>query len=295
MSKRKVVIEPVMEEERRAIQLLCTPAKSIASPRAAKTPTSLVKRMSRVSLSEHKNWSVSKTDGTKLLLKRAILADKTEKDSPKKTPRTPKTSASETPKSTKKLTKTNIEEILSMELKENSDEELPTLIIRQHVATTPKRKQSISKTNDLTPKKALVFDEEQISPYTTRSGRVAKNKISYLEEEVSPIKRTPRRTRKTSVSDEEFKPAPKIPVVWIEEAKTQDTPVKSTPRRTRKNSQSDDEFKPVPKTPKTPRTPKTSRTPAQTPKQRVSRKIISQLTPTLHTRAHSVDNIAGKK
>lgn len=274
LTKRKVVIEPVMEEERRAMQLLSTPAKNI-TPKTAKTPTSLVKRMSRVSLSEQKNWSISKTDGTKLLLKRAILADKNEKDSPKKnTPRTPKTSISESPnpasktsknaesKSTPRANKKNLDEILSMELKENSDEELPTLIIRQQVPTTPKRKTSMIKTFDETPKKVLFFDDDEKINSTTRSGRVTKNPVSYMEYDTSPVKRTPRRTRKETESDDDFKPAPKTP-----------------------------------KTPRTPRTPRTTvatpKTPLSTPKRGVTRRIVSQMTPTLRNRAHSVENIAG--
>lgn len=240
-----------MEEETRAMQLLATPAKT-ASPRTAKTPNSLVKRMSRVSLSE-KNWSVSKTDGTKLLLKRAILADKSEKDSPKNsTLKKP-----ETPKSTKSLTAKNLYEVLSMELKESSDDELPTLIIRQQTPTTPKRKQSLTKSYDVTPKKVLNFDDDdEEKTYATRSGRVTKNPVNYNEGELSPIKRTPRRTRRTTESDDDFKPAPKTP-----------------------------------KTPRTPRTPKTG-TP-QTPKRSVGRKVMSQLTPSLRNRAHSVENIEG--
>lgn len=253
LSKRKVVIEPVMDEERRAIQLLSTPAKSTNSLKTPKTPTSLVKRMSRVSLSEQKNWSVSKTDGTKLLLKRAILADRTEKDSPKKnTTRTPKKSISESLKLVPKINKNNIDEIISMELKENSDDEIPTLIIRQHVPTTPKRKTSVVKTNDETPKKVLLFEDDEKMPYsTTRSGRVTKHPVSYIDNETSPVKRTPRRTRKVTESDDDFKPAPK--------------------------------------TPKTPRT----KTPVVTPKRSVSRRIVSQMTPTLRNRAHSVENIDG--
>lgn len=257
LSKRKVVIEPVMDEERRALQLLSTPAKSTNSPKTAKTPTSLVKGMSRVSLSEQKNWSISKTDGTKLLLKRAILADKTEKDSPKKsTSRTPKKSISESPKPSPIVNKRNIENILSMELKENSDDELPTLIIRQHVPTTPKRKTSIVKSMEETPKKVLLFDDDERTT-TTRSGRAMKNTISYVEYETSPVKRTPRRTRKVTESDDDFKPAPKTP-----------------------------------KTPKTLKTPRTPKTPL-TPKRSVSRRIVSQMTPTLRNRAHSVETIDG--
>ncbi|XP_013187490.2 origin recognition complex subunit 1 [Amyelois transitella] len=261
LTKRKVQFEPVMEQEREALRLLSTPSKLASTSKSAtpKTPTSLVKRMSRVSLSEQKNWSISKANGTKLLLKRAILADKIEKDSPKKaTPKLTLKSVAETPKSSRKLTKGNIEDILSMELKENSDEELPTLIIRQHEPTTPKRKQSLSKTTDETPKKVLIFDEEKnIQTPTTRSGRVTKAPISYTEEDESPVKRTPRKAvRKMSVDD-------------------------------------DDDFKPMPKTPKTPRTPRTPRlskaTPVRTPRR--TKITTSQLTPTLHTRAHSVDNI----
>ncbi|KAJ8717714.1 hypothetical protein PYW07_005644 [Mythimna separata] len=254
MSRRKVQIEPVLEQERLAMALLSTPTKTPSKTTTPKTPSSLVKRMSRVSISE-KNWSVSKNDGTKLLLKRAILADKNDKDSPKKvTPKSTPKKVSDTPKSSKKLTKNNIEDVLSMELKENSDDELPTLIIRQHVPTTPKRKQSISKIiNEETPKKVLVFEDEERSTPTTRRGRV-KASINYQEPEVSPVKRTPRRA-------------------------------------VHKMSESDDDFKPEPKTPKTPKTPKI-RTPAQTPKRSVTKRILtSQLTPTLHNRAHSIDNI----
>ena len=258
--RRKVQIEPVLEQERAAIALLSTPKKTPSKAVTPKTPSSLVKRMSRVSISE-KNWSVSKNDGTKLLLKRAILADKNEKDSPKKvTPKSTAKKISDTPKSSKKLSKNNLEDVLSMELKENSDDELPTLIIRQHVPTTPKRKQSISKiTNVETPKKVLVFEDEEKSTPTTRRGR-AKVTINYQEPEVSPVKRTPRKAvHKMSESDDDFKPAPRIP-----------------------------------KTPKTPKTPRT-RTPAQTPKRSVTKRILtSQLTPTLHNRAHSIDKIDGK-
>ncbi|KAF9424702.1 hypothetical protein HW555_000003 [Spodoptera exigua] len=256
MSRRKVQIEPVLEHERKALALLSTPNKTPSKTVTPKTPTSLVKRMSRVSISE-KNWSVTKNDGTKLLLKRAILADKNEKDSPKKnTPKaTPKKSTA-TPKSSKKLTNSNIEDVLSMELKENSDDEIPTLIIRQHVPTTPKRKQSISTlTNEETPKKVLVFEDEDMRT-PTRSSRIKTN-VNYQEPEESPKKRTPRKLiRKTSESDDDFRPAPRTP-----------------------------------KTPKTPRTPR-NRTPAQTPKRSVTKRILtSQLTPTLHNRAHSIDNI----
>ncbi|XP_053614639.1 origin recognition complex subunit 1 [Plodia interpunctella] len=254
LSKRKVQFEPVMEQERDALRLLSTPSKHTLTP---KTPTSLVKRMSRVSISEQKNWSISKSDGTKLLLKRAILADKNEKDSPKKA--TPK-KVTETPKSSRKLTKNNIEDILSMELKENSDEELPTLIIRQHVPTTPKRKQSISKTTDETPKKVLVFEDDEKdvrTPTTTRSGRITKIPVNYIEEDISPVKRTPQKSiRKMNIDDHE------------------------------------DDFKPMPKPPRTPRTPRTPKvskaTPVKTPRR--LKITTSLLTPTLHTRAHSVDN-----
>ncbi|XP_075981125.1 origin recognition complex subunit 1 [Anticarsia gemmatalis] len=254
LTKRKVQIEPVLEQERKALALLSTPHKTPSKTPTPKTPSSLVKRMSRVSITE-KNWSVTKNDGTKLLLKRAILADKNEKDSPKKaTPKTTPKKVMETPKSSKKIPRSNLEEVLSMELKENSDDELPTLIIRQHVPATPKRKQSISKTNEETPKKVLVFEDDEMVP-VTRSGR-KKVPVSYMEQDLSPVKRTPRKA-------------------------------------VRKVTESDDEFKPVatPKTPKTPKTPR-SRTPAQTPKRSVSRRIMtSQLTPTLKNRAHSIDNI----
>lgn len=257
LTKRKVQIEPVLDEERKAIALLSTPYKTPLKKTPATTPKTptLVVRMSRVSLSE-KNWSVSKNDGTKLLLKRAILADKNEKESPKKsTPKSTPKKIMETPKSAKKINRNNIEEILSMELKENSDDELPTLIIRQHVPPTPKRKQSISKANEETPKKVLVFEDNEMTPTTTRSGR-KKVPISYMEEEVSPVKRTPGKSVRKVAED--------------------------------------DDFKPTPQTPKTPKTPRT-RTAAQTPKRSVTKRILtSQLTPTLHNRAHSIDNIDGK-
>lgn len=275
ISKRKVQIEPVLEQERQALELLSTPAKN--TPRTPKTPSSLVKRMSRVSISE-KNWSISKNDGTKLLLKRAILADKIERDSPKKnTPKsTPK--KAETPQSSRQLSKTNIEEILSMELKENSDDELPTLIIRQHVPTTPKRKVSTPRTHDETPKKTLLFDDEGETP-TTRSGRI-KKPVCYAEPELSPVKRTLRVTKPISSYD---KPDP--------------SPVKRTPRKSVRKftEESDDDFKPIPKTPKTPKTPRTSMaTPGRTPKRNITRRIVtSELTPTLHSRAHSLDNLDG--
>lgn len=238
----------------------------INSPqRTPKTPSTLVKRMSRVSLSEQKNWSISKADGTKLLLKRAILADKVEKDSPKKA--TPK-KTTETPKSNTNVSK-NIEDIISMELEENSEEEIPTLIIRQHVPTTPKRKAPTPKSTCTTPKKTLNFNDDETSIEMTNSasrrGRPRKNPVTYLEQELSPVKKTPAKSvKKRYISDE-----------------------------------SDNEFVPsipqTPKTPKTPRTPRaarTPRTPGRTPRS-VSRKIISQLTPTLHSRAHSVEKVVG--
>lgn len=269
LGRRKIYLEPVAEEERRALQLLCTPSKNTLTPKTPKTPNSLVKRMSRVSISE-RNWSISKHDGTKLLLKRAILADKNEKETPRvTTPRRSKTPV-ETPKSSKKLTNNNIEEILSMELKENSDDEIPTLIIRQHAITTPKRKTPQRKIYDETPKKVLVFEDEEEtttreSP-VTRSRRITKNPTSYREEELSPVKRTPRRAvRKGSESEDDFKPVPKTPK--------------------------------VPRTPKTPKTPRTPRTPrasiTKTPKSVSKRIFTSELTPTLHSRAHSVDNVDG--
>lgn len=309
MSKRKVNIEPVMEEERKALQLLSTPMKTVSTPnRTPKTPSSLVKRMSRVSIQDQKNWSVSKNDGTKLLLKRAILADKTEKDSPKKTPKaTPiSTPTIETPKSSKKLSKYNIEEALSMELRENSDDELPTLIIRQHVPTTPKRKQSISKTSDDTPKKVLVFEEDDKEAYSTRSGRVIKNPINYIEDDSSPVKRTPRTKNPVSNMEEDSSPVKRTPRASSARARTQvnymeedSSPVKRTPRKSvRKvpDPDDDDEFKPIPKTPRTPRTPRVSKaTPAKTPKRSVTRRIMtSELTPSLRERAHSFETINGK-
>ncbi|RVE51407.1 hypothetical protein evm_003962 [Chilo suppressalis] len=285
LSKRKVHMEPVMEEERKALQLLCTPSKVTTPSLTPKTPTSLVKRMSRVSLQESKNvsYSISKNDGTKLLLKRAILADKNEKDSPKKTPKsTPKTPLiQETPRSSKKLSKNKIEDVLSMELQENSDEELPTLIIRQHQSNTPKRKQSLSKVNDETPKKALLFDDEDKEAYSTRFGRTTKNPVTYMDEDVSPVKRTPRSTR-----------ASKVPVNYME---PDISPVKRTPKKlvSKMDNEDDEYFKPIPKTPRTPRTPRVLKaTPVKTPKRSAAKKIMmSELTPTLHTRAHSIDRI----
>lgn len=279
LSKKKFNIEPVLEQERKALEYLGTPKKDVlnsSSRNTAKTPSSLVKRMGNVSLYEQKNWSISKTDGTKLLLKRAILADKVEKDSPKKSAQksTPKKST-KSPKSSKKTSK-NLEELISMELKENSDEEIPTLIIRQHVPTTPKRKAPVPKLIQETPKKALNFDDEEMSvasPYSaTRSSRLKRNPVSYLETELSPVKRTPHR---------------------------------SVRKRNKSDNESDDEFLPslpqTPKTPKTrrtPRTPTTPRTPHRTPGRTphsVSRRIMtSQLTPTLHNRAHSVEKADGE-
>lgn len=264
VNKRKFQIEPVLEEERKAIDLLRTPAKATIRGQS-KTPSSLVRRLSRVSISEQKNWSVSKNDGTKLLLKRAILTDKNEKDSPKKVTPKPTPKKSETPRSSKNLTKTNIEEVLSMELKEDSDDELPTLIIRQHVATTPKRKTSIAKTNE-TPKKVLLFedDEKPSSATVTRSGRSTRKLVSYIEEDVSPVKRTPRKiVNKMDIddSDDEFKPVPKTP-------------------KTPKTSQ-------TPRTARTPRTPKTPRfTPRRTPR---GRKILHDQNP-----AEPFENLEGK-
>lgn len=305
MNKRKVNMEPVMEEERKALQLLSTPMKTVSTPnRTPKTPTSLVKRMSRVSIQEYKNWSVSKNDGTKLLLKRAILADKSEKNSPKNTPiATPtNTPTVETPRSSKKLSKHKIEEALSMELQENSDDELPTLIIRQHVPTTPKRKQSISKTSDDTPKKVLVFEEEEKEAYSTRSGRVIKNPISYLEEDSSPVKRTPRVKNTISNMKENTTPIQGTPRASSARAKTQvnymeedSSPVKRTPRKSVRKvlEPDDDDFKPIAKTPRTPKLSKV--TPAKTPKRSVTRRIItSELTPSLRARAHSIENLDGK-
>ncbi|XP_026491784.2 origin recognition complex subunit 1 [Vanessa tameamea] len=265
--RKKVHIEPVLEDERKALELLTTPRKNNATPKSKtpKTPNSLIKRMGRVSISE-KNWSVSKNDGTKLLLKRAILADRNEKESPKKsTPRSLKsTPILDSPRSTKTLNKNNIQEILSMELKENSDDELPTLIIREHIPTTPKRKIPQPKINNETPKKVLVFEDDEKEMYATRSGRVTRHPI-YREDEISPVKRIPRRTT----------------------------------RKVSSGGESEIDFEEVPKTPKVPRTPKTPRTPrtpiittsiTKTPRS-VKRVLTSALTPTLHTRAHPVDNI----
>ncbi|KAL4704286.1 hypothetical protein ACJJTC_016304 [Scirpophaga incertulas] len=295
LSKRKVHIEPVMEEERKAIQLLSTPNKSFATPRKTiptrqntpQTPSSLVKQMNRVSLQEEKNWSISKTDGTRLLLKRAILADKNEKLSPRKTPKpTPKSTPKSTPRSTKKLSEKDLEQIISMELKENSDEEeLPTLIIKIPVTTV--KKQSVSKCKDDTPKKVLVFNEEKEDmtkkpTYCTRIGRITKSMPVYQEDSPSPVKRTPRSSRTANT-----------PRSYIEQ---EVTPTKKTPKKSiYKNIDEDDDddcFKPIPKTPKTPRTSAVSKvTPLKTPKRRVSRKIINELTPSIRSRAHSVDNI----
>ncbi|XP_050352589.1 origin recognition complex subunit 1 isoform X2 [Nymphalis io] len=267
VGRRKVHIEPVLEDERKALELLSTPSKNNATQksRTPKTPNSLIKRMGRVSISE-KNWSVSKNDGTKLLLKRAILADKNEKESPKiSTPRSLKlTPVLDTPRSSKILNKKNIQEILSMELKENSDDELPTLIIREHIPSTPKRKTPQPKISNEAPKKVLVFDDDEKEMYATRSGRVTRHPI-YREDEISPVKRTPRRTARKISSDGEseidYEDLPKTPKV---------------PR--------------TPKTPRTPRTPKSRTSIAKTPRS-VKRVLTSALTPTLHTRAHPVDNI----
>lgn len=254
LSKRKINIEPVLDDERKVLALLKTPSKT-PSKATPNTP-SLVVRLSRVSITE-KNWSVSKNNGTKLLLKRAILADKNEKDSPKKaTPKSIPKKNEETPKSSRTLNRKNIEEVLSMELKENSDEDIPTLIIRQQVPSTPKRKTSISKSSVETPKKILNFEDDEMATPTPRSGR-KKVPVSYMEEDVSPVKRTPKKSA-------------------------------------RKMDESDDDFQPTPQTPKTPKTPR-SRTPAQTPKHSVTKRILtSQLTPSLRNRAHSIDNIDGK-
>ncbi|CAK1550733.1 unnamed protein product [Leptosia nina] len=249
ITKRKIALEPVLEEERKALDLLVTPKKNTTP----KTPSSLVKRMGRVSISD-RNWSVSKNDGTKLLLKRAILSDINDKELPK-APAAP--NVTETPKSAKKINN-KFEEIISMELKENSDDELPTLIIRQHIQTTPKRKTPARKPSlSETPKKTLLFEEEK--EYSTRSGRKIKLPATYCEPEVSPVKRTPHRNRKVSETSDDFEMTPR----------TLRTP--RTPR--------------VPKTPKTPRS-SFARTPAS-----VKRILTSELTPTLHSRAHSLDNI----
>ncbi|CAK1584286.1 unnamed protein product [Parnassius mnemosyne] len=259
--RKKVNIEPVLEDERKALQMFSTPRKIISTTTTPKTPNSLIKKMSRVSVSESKNWNISKNDGTKILLKRAILADKNEKESPIKLTPNKSTrhehSVVETSKSSKKLNKNAIEELLSMELKENSDDELPTLIIKQHAPTTPKRKSQV-KSMDETPKKVLLFEDEGKEGISTRSGRKSRHPVNYVEEEISPVKRTPRKKVIKNDSDDDFKPAPKTPV--------------------------------TPKTPKTPKTPRNYV--AKTPKRSVTKRILtSELTPTLHSRAHSVDNI----
>ncbi|CAH2042138.1 unnamed protein product, partial [Iphiclides podalirius] len=185
VGRKKVSIEPVLEDERKAIQFFSTPKKSIPLSTTPKTPSSLVKRMSRVTVSDTKGWNITKNEGTKLLLKRAILSEKNDKESPNKT--TPKklnskqgTDVLETPKSSKKLSKNHIEDILSMELKENSEDELPTLIIRQHVPSTPKRKSQVKIIDD-TPKKVLVFEEEEKEVYATRSGRKTRQPLLFTE------------------------------------------------------------------------------------------------------------------
>lgn len=275
MSKRKVSIEPVLEEERRAIQMLCTPRKINPLPSTPKTPESLIKKMGRVSLSEHKNWSVSKREGTKLLFKR----DKTAKDSPKTPIR--KSTVSGTPVSTRELIKENN---CTMELQVTSENEPNTLIIRQHDPTTPKKKQSTSKINEQSPK---------TRSYSTRSALAAKNKINYVEDEISPVKRTPRRTRRATEIEDEFHSSPELKIASL---LIDDTEVKRTAtRRARKVTESDDDFKLIPTTPKTPRTSRTSRSTCQTPKLKVSRKNISQLTPSLQSRAHSVKSISSKE
>ncbi|CAG5036081.1 unnamed protein product [Parnassius apollo] len=261
--RKKGNIEPVLEDERKALQMFSTPKKSISTTMTPKTPNSLIKRMSRISVSESKSWNVSKNDGTKILLKRAILTDKNEKESPIKL--TPNKSSKhehgivKTPKSSRKLNKNTIEELLSMELKENSDDELPTLIIKQHVPTTPKRKSQVKIVNE-TPKKVLLFEDEEKESIATRSGRAgrkSRHPVNYVEEEISPVKRTPRKKVIKNDSDDDFKPAPKTPM--------------------------------TPKTPKTPKTPRTYV--AKTPKHSVTKRILtSELTPTLHSRAHSLDN-----
>ncbi|CAF4808837.1 unnamed protein product [Pieris macdunnoughi] len=251
ITKRKVRLEPVLEEERHALELLVTPKKSTTP----KTPNSLIKKMSRATISE-RNWSISKNDGTKLLLKRAILSDKNDKEPCK-------TSESYSPAIEKTINVSQsyneIEEIQLLKLKENSNGELPTLIIRKHIPTTPKRKipsqQSPSRnTIHLTPKKNLIFEEEKC--YATRSGRKTKNPVSYCESEVSPVKKTPQRSRKVLDTSDDFSMTTR------------------TPRSSR--------------TPRVSKTPRTSL--AKTPKT-VRRILTSELTPTLHSRAHSVENI----
>ncbi|XP_050674715.1 origin recognition complex subunit 1 [Leptidea sinapis] len=256
ITKRKFSIEPVLEEERKALQLLVTPRKMTRTPTSATptTPPSLVKRMGRISISE-RSWSVSKNDGTKLLLKRAILTDKNDKEIIK-TPIDYQSPVKETPKSSKKLSKKIIEEILSMELKENSEDELPTLIIRQHTPSTPKRKTPLKKSIEETPKKVLVFEDENNDIYSTRSKRATRSIITYKEPEISPIKRTPQ-------------------------------------RRARNVSEDNDDFMLTPKSQKTPCTPKTPRNRGsitRTPKS-VRRILTKDLTPTLHTRTHSLNNV----
>lgn len=220
--------------------------------------------MSRISLSES-NWNVTKKDDTKLLLKRAILCDKNEKQTPIQT--TPKKIPKdepmliETPKSSKKRTR-NYEEILSMVLKENPNDEMPTLIIRKVEPSTPKR-ESISYESMHTPKKEFDIQLDEQVTYSTRSGRKTKHPLKYVADETSPVKRTPKKNikRYTSDSDDDFKPLPKTPTVL--------------------------------RTPKTHKTPKTPRTYAKTPKRSAKRVLMSELTPTLHSRAHSLDNIEG--
>lgn len=223
VGKRKFNMEPILLEER-SLELLRTPEKQLTvSPhhKNNRTPRSLVKKMSEISIKEEKTWSVKKVDNTKLLLRRAIFTDKVEKNVPK----------SVTP--TKKS--------LSMELIVKSDEKLPTLIIRENV----------------TPSKSTPRDSER-TPSSRKSSRIIKSLQYKEEEDTTPKKDTPKRSvRKRNIS-----------------------------------CSSEDEFRPSLRSLRTP----TRRTPVhRTPKKNVVRKILhSQLTPTLKTRVHTIDNADGK-
>lgn len=288
LSKRKFKLEPVLEQERNALSLLATPKRNIIqrTPKVAtpKTPNSISKKMGDMSITDQSNWSVSKADGTKMLLKRAIFSEKNEKSSPN----TVKLKFS-SPSRSKNLQEHEVAEILSMELEENSDDELPTLIIKQSLPTTPKKAPAIK---NLTPsnvksgKKIKIDDNLAVELKENSKGELPT--LIIREHKRTPVKQKP-------LNNENLRKSTRTPVKSVKYYEDEMSPIDVTPKKSIKkrmfSDRSDDDFIATPKSKQTSRN--TSQ--AVTPKRSVAKRILTNtLTPTLHKRTHSIDKTNGK-
>lgn len=287
LSKRKFNIEPVLEQERNALSLLATPKRNIIqrTPKIAtpKTPNSISKKLSNMAITDQENWSVSKADGTKMLLKRAIFPEKNEKSSPS----TVKLKFS-SPSRSKKLQEHEVAEILSMELEENSDDEIPTLIIKQSISTTPKK---VPAAKNLTPSNVKSGKKIKIDNLDVELKENSKGELPTLI--IRDHKRTP--VKQKPLNKENLRKSTRTPVKSIRYYEEDMSPIDVTPKKSIKKRMfsdgSDDDFI------ATPKSKQTSRNISQpvTPKRSVAKRILTNtLTPTLHKRTHSIDKTNGK-